>query len=56
MRDILFNKDCETLLNEIANEYGVITEDLWQAYMNKLRSNFEQDLRNIANKLDGDLK
>lgn len=56
MRDILFNKNHEDLLNKVADMYSITTEELWQAYMEMLRSNFEQDLNDIAKDMEKSIK
>lgn len=48
MRIIQFNKDHEATLEQVANDYGVDKEKLWELYLEIMRSNYFQDLADIA--------
>lgn len=56
MRIIQFNKDHEDMLEQVANNHGVDKEKLWELYLEIMRSNYFQDLADIARENEDYLK
>lgn len=56
MRIIQFNKDHENILEQVANDYGIDKEKLWDLYLEIMRSNYFQDLADIARENEDYLK
>lgn len=56
MRIIQYNKGCEDVLAEVATTYGVDKEKLWEYYMAIMRSNYFEDLCDIARENENELK
>lgn len=48
MRVVHYNGIHESKLEDVAASFGVDTEKLWKMYLQAMRSNFEQDLWDIA--------
>lgn len=56
MKLVQYNQACENMLDEVAEEYGVEREKLWDLYLEIMRSNYEQDLCEIARENEAYLK
>lgn len=48
MRILQYDKECEKTLQRVAELYEVDKEQLWELYLDIMRSNFLQDLHDIA--------
>lgn len=47
--------DEQAILTEVAHEYGNISPvKLWEAYISMCKSNFEQDLHDLAQELENE--
>lgn len=56
MRQVLFNKDCEATLTKVAEQFGVDTDKLFEIYLAVIKSNYEQDLWDIASENEEELR
>lgn len=56
MRVLNYNRLHERKLEDVATRFGVDPEKLWRLYTQIMRSNFEQDLWDIANENIEELK
>lgn len=48
MRILQFNKHCEEILSEVATNYEVDKEKLWEMYLDIMKRNYFEDLCDIA--------
>lgn len=56
MRIVQYNKHCEDVLAEVATTYGVDKEKLWDCYLQIMKSNYFEDLCDIARENENELK
>lgn len=56
MRIVQYGKDSEDTLAQVAEQYGVNKEKLWQFYLDIMRSNYFEDLCDIARENEEELK
>lgn len=56
MRIVQYNKHCEDVLAEVANNYKVDKEKLWDCYLQIMQSNYFEDLCDIARENENELK
>ena len=55
IRIVQYDNECEDILEKVAKQHGVDKEKLWQLYLNIMKSNYEQDLWDIANENEEEL-
>lgn len=48
MRILQYNEHCEDVLSEVADNYGVDKEKLWEMYLDIMKRNYFEDLCDIA--------
>ena len=56
MRIVQYGEESEAMLKQVAKQYGVDKEKLWQYYLDIMRANFFQDLCDIARENEEELK
>lgn len=56
MRIIQFSQDCEATLTKVAKQFNIENDKLFEMYLQIMKSNFEQDLWDIANENEEELK
>ena len=56
MRIVNYGKESENLLDFVAETYGLDKEKLWDMYLSYMRSNFAQDLYDIAKENEEELR
>lgn len=56
MRIVQYREESEATLEQVAKQYGVDKEKLWQCYLDIMRANYFQDLCDIARENEEELK
>lgn len=56
MRIVNYGKNTEAILEQVAREYNIDKEKIWDTYLAVMRSNFEQDLYDIAKENEEELR
>ena len=56
MRIVQYGEESEATLEQVAEQYGVNKEKLWQLYLDIMRSNYFEDLCDIARENEEELK
>lgn len=56
MRIVQYNKHHEEMLERVARDFNIDPDKLWLAYLNTMHANYEQDLWDIANENEEELK
>lgn len=55
MRIVQYGEESEATLKQVAEQYGVDKEKLWQCYLDIMRANYFQDLCDIARENEEEL-
>lgn len=56
MRIVKYGKEAEDILEQVAGTYDIEKEKIWDTYLAVMRSNFEQDLHDIAKENEEELR
>lgn len=56
MRIVYYKQESENTLEEVAERYGVDKEKLWEMYLGIMKSNYFEDLCDIARENEEELK